>query len=89
MAGVGYGDIHPHTNLEKMFSMICMIISTGFNAYMIGALSTIFNRSSLISQELKIKSLHINQFLIYHDIPSNLRAKIMNFMDSLVEYRQK
>jgi len=89
MATVGFGDITPFSNEEKVYAMGWMIISTGFNAYMIGALSTIFNRSSLIYQEMKLKSLHINQYLIYHDIPLSLRSKILTYLDSLVEYKQK
>lgn len=66
-----------------------MILTTGFNAYMIGAISTIFNRSSLITQELRLKSLHINQFIIYHNLPLSLRAKIMSYLDLLIEYKQQ
>ena len=88
MSGVGYGDVRPFSNIEKIYGMACMIITTGFNAYMIGALSTIFNRSSMISQEMKLRSLHINQFLIHHEIPYSLRVKIMSYLDFLVEYKQ-
>ena len=88
MSGVGYGDIRPFNNLEKLFSMGCMMITTGVNAYLIGALSTIFNRSSSIAKEMRLKSLHINQFLIHHSIPSELRARILSYLDFLIEHKR-
>lgn len=87
MAGVGYGDISPQTNLEKIYVMGCMIIATGISAYLIGALSTIFNRSSLLAKELKLRSIYIIQFLIYHNIPNSLRSKIVSYLDFLTEYK--
>lgn len=89
MSGVGYGDIRPFTNIEKLYTMGCMLITTGVNAYLIGALSTIFNRSSQIYKDMKLKSLHINQFLIYKDIPSDLRARILSYLEFLIEHKSK
>lgn len=88
MAGVGYGDIVPTTSTERVFCMFVMIITAGFSAYLIGVLKTVFNRSSLMSQEIKLKSLHINQFLMYNNIPNELRMQILNYLDFLVEYRK-
>lgn len=88
MAGVGYGDIIPTTSIERVFCMFVMIITAGFSAYLIGVLKTVFNRSSLMSQEIKLKSLHINQFLMYNNIPNELRMQILNYLDFLVEYRK-
>jgi hypothetical protein len=89
MAGVGYGDIRPFTNLERLYCMGCMIISTGMSAYLIGALNTIFNRSSLLAKEMKLKSLYINQFLLYHNIPSDLRSKILSYLEFMIEHKRK
>jgi hypothetical protein len=85
---VGYGDIKPYTNIEKIYGIGCMMITTGVSAYLIGALSTIFNRSSSLSKELKLKSLYINQFLIHHKIPNDLRSRISSYMEFLIDHRK-
>lgn len=89
ISGVGYGDIRPYTNIERVYCMGCMVIATGTSAYLIGALNTIFNRSSMLSKEMKLKSLHINQFLLHHDIPNSLRARILSYLDFLIEHKRK
>lgn len=73
MAGVGYGDITPISNFEKVYCMGCMIITTGLSAYLIGSLNTIFNRSSILTKDMKMKSFHINQFLLNREIPVDLK----------------
>lgn len=36
MMSVGYGDIHPVTTFEREIVMICMIVSSGVFAFIIG-----------------------------------------------------
>ena len=60
IATVGYCDIHPETEEEKVFGMIIMIVACGFFAFIIGSIGGIVNRSSMISAEFKLKSLHIS-----------------------------
>ena len=88
MSGVGYGDIRPFTNLERVFSIFCMLVSTGLSAYLIGSLSSIFTKSNIISTQMKLKSLHINQFLLYHKIPHSFRSKILSYLECLIEYKK-
>lgn len=86
VSGVGYGDINPSDNL-RLPAIVCMLIGTGLSAYLIGALNAIFNRVNIISKEMKLKSLHINQFLTHHKIPISLKAEILSYLDCLVEYK--
>ena len=39
--------------------------------------------------EIRLKSFHINQFLIQKQIPNDIRLKIMSFLDYLAEYKRK
>jgi hypothetical protein len=43
MATVGYGDISPHTVLEKIFAMIWMIVGLYFFSYTIGSLANMLS----------------------------------------------
>ena len=87
IATVGYGDITPQTNYERIYVIFWMLIACGFTAYIIGSIGSIFNRSNLLANEIKLKSFHINQFLIYRDIPNELRLKIMSYLDYLCEHK--
>lgn len=60
MTTVGYGDITPNTDNEKVFVMICMLIACGFFAYTVGSIGSILNRSNMMASEFKEKILHIN-----------------------------
>jgi len=89
MATVGYGDIIPVANSEKIYAMFAMIIACGFTAYIIGSIGYIFNRSNIMVKDIKLKSFHINQFLIHNEIPNEIRHKIMSYLDYLAEYKKK
>jgi hypothetical protein len=45
VASVGYGDLYPLTNAEKVFGIFAMIISTGIFSYIVGVLSTLFDKN--------------------------------------------
>ena len=89
MATVGYGDIAPSTNLEMMFVIFGMCIACGIFAYSVGSIGTIVNRPNLMTAEFRTKMLHINQFLMKHEIPNDLRLKIMSYLDYMCEYKKK
>lgn len=48
MTTVGYGDIYPITNQEKLFTMLSMLISCGVFAYVVGSIETIVRQSNSI-----------------------------------------
>ena len=55
MATVGYGDITPKTENEKVFGLIAELIACGVFAYVVGSIEMILNRSSTIEDEFKEK----------------------------------
>ena len=85
---VGYGDISPVTNLEKIYVMIAMLIACGFFAYIVGSIGSIVNKSNIMVSEFRLKILHINQFMIHKNIPTDLRTTIMSYLDYLCDYKR-
>lgn len=65
MTTVGYGDIYPITNTEKLFAMLSMLVACGVFAYVVGSIETIVRRSNTIESQFKEKILHINQYLLH------------------------
>ena len=41
----GYGDIYPLTNNEKIFGIFALMISCGIFSYIVGILSTLFDKN--------------------------------------------
>lgn len=66
-----------------------MLITTGVSAYLIGMMSSIFNRTNFLSKEMKLQSLHIYQYLLYHKIPASLRSRIMSYLEFMIEDKRK
>lgn len=81
MTTVGYGDLTPQTNNEILFAIFGMIIACGVFAYSVGAIGTIMNKSNIMTAEFRNQMLHINQFMMKHNIPNDLRLKIMSYLD--------
>jgi hypothetical protein len=49
---VGYGDIHPVNDMERMIALIWMVVGIGYYSYNIGNLSSIINT-------IDVKSAHL------------------------------
>lgn len=54
MITVGYGDIAPKTNVEKIYTIFMTVLSCGQFAYTINVIGTIF-------QELAQKQAHVKK----------------------------
>lgn len=89
MTTTGYGDIVPVTNIEKLFVMLCMLISCGVFAYVVGSIETILRRSSVIEEKYKEKILHVNQYLMHEQIPKPLRLQVRFYLQQLQAHKKR
>ena len=83
MTTVGYGDIFPITNSEKLFAMLAMLVSCGVFAYVVGSIENIVRASTYIDSEFKQTILHVNEYLIREDIPKDLRMSVRRYLERL------
>lgn len=88
MTTVGYGDIAPYTMNEKIYAIFSMLIACGVFAYVVGSIETIARRQSTMASVFKEKILHVNQFLMYKQIPKYLRLKVRRYLEYMFEYKK-
>ncbi len=84
IASVGYGDIYPVSNNEKVFGLIAMMISTGIFSYIVGAMGSLFDKNDQIVNEYQDKIIHINQFLVMKKIPKKFRKKVKRYFRYII-----
>ena len=48
VSSTGYGDIYPLTNEEKIFGIFALMISCGIFSYIVGVMSTLFDKNNSI-----------------------------------------
>ena len=53
VSSTGYGDIYPLTNEEKIFGIFALLISCGIFSYIVGVMSTLFDKNNSIVQDLQ------------------------------------
>ena len=79
VASVGYGDVYPLTVPEKVFGIFAMMISCGIFSYIVGYLSTLFDKNDQIVAELQDLVMRVNHFLIKKKIPTPFHKKIKRY----------
>ena len=73
---VGYGDIVPVTNAEKIFAICLMGFGVGFYSFMIGSLSSSVHSNDQSASDLKAKLNWLNEFSKAVDLSKELKFKM-------------
>lgn len=63
MVTVGYGDITPATNAERIAAIINMIVSVGMYAYTINVVGQIVSKYNILSAKYEEKMRYVNKFM--------------------------
>eukprot|EP00002_Diphylleia_rotans_P027719 TRINITY_DN5567_c0_g2_i5.p1 TRINITY_DN5567_c0_g2~~TRINITY_DN5567_c0_g2_i5.p1 ORF type:complete len:1014 (+),score=197.73 TRINITY_DN5567_c0_g2_i5:27-3044(+) len=81
MTTVGFGDIVPVTNWEKIFTIITMITGVSIYATIFGNMATLIAQldASATRYREKLDSLH--EYMKYRNLPSYLRNRILNYYE--------
>jgi hypothetical protein len=89
MTTVGYGDIVPVTNNERLYSMFSMILACGIFAYVIGSIGTFL--SSRFDDEMifKQKIMYVDQFLRSNSMNKNVRIKVRRYLEHVLERKRE
>ncbi|KAL4510498.1 hypothetical protein ABPG72_004652 [Tetrahymena utriculariae] len=94
MVTVGYGDVSPQTNFERIFSIITVFSACGVFAYSISEVGSIFQEMNKSSKQRKNNLFVINNYMKKKKITSELQYQIRHYLEyywneSLSENSQK
>ena len=78
---VGYGDITPVTNSEKIFTIAMMGFGAWIYSYLIGAMSSTIKSNDQAKSILKGKKKFLKDFAKAIDLPTELTLKVKNYLN--------
>ena len=78
---VGYGDITPVTNSEKIFTIAMMGFGAWIYSYLIGAMSSTIKSNDQAKFILKGKKKFLKDFAKAIDLPTELTLKVKNYLN--------
>jgi len=81
MTTVGYGDITPNSELEHIFIIFMMLISSGVFGYTLNRIGTIFSELYADEKETRRKMNIINLHMERRQVPPSLRTQIREYLD--------
>ena len=84
---VGYGDVVPHTNVEKLYAVFVMIIGVGFYGYLIGNVVSVITKRDPAHENFIINLENLAALVKYRKLPRNLATRIRQYF--LYIWKQK
>ncbi|PAA83489.1 hypothetical protein BOX15_Mlig017264g2 [Macrostomum lignano] len=76
LTSIGFGNVSPNTNAEKIFTILGMLIGSLMSAAIFGNVSSIMLRIYQGSEEFHEKKTSIKEFIKFHKIPKNLAHRL-------------
>jgi hypothetical protein len=78
---VGYGDIHPRTTNEKLFSVFGLLLFYALFCYMMSKIRNNVQRSLESNQDLKFKLRSTKKFFREKKLPEDLTNKVSKYLE--------
>jgi CRP-like cAMP-binding protein len=82
---VGYGDILPVTDVEKLYTICITFLGTAVFAYINGEVAALASNKNREAQEYEAKRSEVEEFVTHFHIPPHLRVKIKRYYQSAKE----
>ncbi|MEO6048302.1 MAG: cyclic nucleotide-binding domain-containing protein [Candidatus Kapaibacterium sp.] len=84
---VGYGDVTPANNWQRMYAMIVMIIGVGVYGYVIGNIASLLANIDPARTKYMETMERLTAFMRYRHIPHDLQNRIRDYYNYLWEKR--
>eukprot|EP00930_Biecheleria_cincta_P044637 TRINITY_DN3072_c0_g3_i2.p1 TRINITY_DN3072_c0_g3~~TRINITY_DN3072_c0_g3_i2.p1 ORF type:complete len:717 (+),score=107.19 TRINITY_DN3072_c0_g3_i2:98-2248(+) len=81
---VGYGDITPGSDTERVFAMIAMIFGSGFYGYVIGNISVIIAHADLTRLAREERLGAVSAWLHTRKFPKSLRRRLWHYFKTFM-----
>eukprot|EP00929_Paragymnodinium_shiwhaense_P065045 TRINITY_DN32647_c0_g1_i1.p1 TRINITY_DN32647_c0_g1~~TRINITY_DN32647_c0_g1_i1.p1 ORF type:complete len:809 (-),score=172.40 TRINITY_DN32647_c0_g1_i1:207-2633(-) len=79
MTTVGYGDIIPTSDYERLYSIIAMVIGGSFYGFLIGTITSIVSGSDLNTAKYNERMDLVCSFVDYYKFPSKMRKRVLKY----------
>ncbi|UJR14106.1 hypothetical protein I4U23_001102 [Adineta vaga] len=86
LTSVGFGNVSPNTNMEKVFSIFVMLIGSLMYASIFGNVSAIIQRLYSGTARYQIQMLRVKEFIRFHQIPNPLRQRLEDYFNHAWNY---
>ncbi|XP_033127398.1 potassium voltage-gated channel subfamily H member 2-like isoform X2 [Anneissia japonica] len=86
LTSVGFGNVSPNTNSEKIFSICVMLIGSLMYASIFGNVSAIIQRLYSGTARYYTQMLRVKEFIRFHQIPNPLRQRLEEYFQHAWSY---
>ncbi|XP_041939359.1 potassium voltage-gated channel subfamily H member 6 isoform X1 [Alosa sapidissima] len=86
LTSVGFGNVSPNTNSEKIFSICVMLIGSLMYASIFGNVSAIIQRLYSGTTRYHTQMLRVKEFIRFHQIPGCLRQRLEEYFQHAWTY---
>ncbi|XP_060794815.1 potassium voltage-gated channel subfamily H member 6 [Neoarius graeffei] len=86
LTSVGFGNVSPNTNSEKIFSICVMLIGSLMYASIFGNVSAIIQRLYSGTTRYHTQLLRVKEFIRFHQIPPALRQRLEEYFQHAWSY---
>ncbi|XP_066597714.1 potassium voltage-gated channel subfamily H member 6 isoform X4 [Prorops nasuta] len=86
LTSVGFGNVAPNTDSEKIFTIIVMLIGSLMYASIFGNVSAIIQRLYSGTARYHTQMLRVREFIRFHQIPNPLRQRLEEYFQHAWTY---
>mmetsp|Transcript_142796 Transcript_142796/g.274191 ORF Transcript_142796/g.274191 Transcript_142796/m.274191 type:complete len:531 (+) Transcript_142796:1-1593(+) len=76
---VGYGDITPTTDGERIYTTLAMVVGGGFYGYVVGCICSMVSNSDLNSTAFYDRMELVHAWLVHHRLPLPLKKRLRRY----------
>ncbi|XP_042228992.1 potassium voltage-gated channel subfamily H member 7-like isoform X12 [Homarus americanus] len=86
LTSVGFGNVAPNTDIEKIFTILVMLIGSLMYASIFGNVSAIIQRLYAGTARYHTQFMRVKEFIRFHQIPNPLRQRLEEYFQHAWTY---
>lgn len=84
---VGYGDVVPHTDVQRIYTMCVMVLGVGMYGFVIGNIATILVNIDPVRAGQLRRMEKLSAFMRYRRLPKNLQERVSDYYRYLWQHQ--